>query len=161
MMPEFKFSRLLKRICFVSIPISPIREMCRCATVHICKCANLHVRSNSGYDHNLTQKVKITKRALVLRIRRRLLKQKQTLTADFRGAYRRIDLAANHVMAENVNLLALAKELKCLRPWGRGQLNVGRRGSVALGILIYLRPAGTNIWNVDLHTLVCGHRCNG
>ena len=75
------------------------------------------MRSNSGYDHNLTQKVKITKRALVLRIRRRLLKQKQTLTADFRGAYRRIDLAANHVMAENVNLLALAKELKCLRPW--------------------------------------------
>jgi len=62
-------------------------------------------------------KVSIGKRALVLRIRRRLLRQKQTIVADFRGAYRRIDLAGNFVVEEDVNLTALAKELGVLKPW--------------------------------------------
>ena len=62
-------------------------------------------------------KVSIGKRALVLRIRRRLLSHKQTIVADFHGAYRRIDLAHNVVLEEGVDLAALAKELGVLKPW--------------------------------------------
>ena len=63
------------------------------------------------------RKVSVGKRALVLRIRRRLLSQKQTVVADFHGAYRRIDLAHNVVLEEGVDLTALAKELGVLKPW--------------------------------------------
>jgi predicted DNA-binding protein (UPF0278 family) len=80
----------------------------------------------------MKKKVYLSKRALVLRIRRKLLKQKETIAADFRGSYRRTDLAGNYVIEEDVNLLALAKELKCLRPWEEVRLTRSAYGS-ALG----------------------------
>lgn len=65
----------------------------------------------------MKSKVKLSRRAIVLRIRRRLLKKKQTIVADFRGNYRRIDLSGNFVVEEDVNLSTLAKQLGCLKPW--------------------------------------------
>ena len=63
----------------------------------------------------MKKKAAISKRALILRMRRKLPGRK--LVSDHRGHYRMIDLAANSVIDENVDLLKLAKELDCIRPW--------------------------------------------
>src|ERR1700722_2117988 len=85
-------------------------------SVHVCKYSFalvLPFGNRLGYAGELKAKVHISRRALILRIRRKLSALNQTLVSDFKGHYIRIDLARNAVLTADVNLLALAKELKC------------------------------------------------
>ena len=61
------------------------------------------------------KKVTISKRALILRIRRKLRKKNQSLVSDHRGNYHLVD--SKGVVEESVDLLALAKRLQAIWPW--------------------------------------------
>jgi len=61
------------------------------------------------------KKVIISRRALILRIRRKLRKKNQSLVSDHRGNYHLVD--PKGVVEEAVDLVALGKRHKALWPW--------------------------------------------
>jgi hypothetical protein len=62
-------------------------------------------------------KASISRRALMLSIKRKLAAKGQRLASDHRGKYRVIDLAESVIVDENADLAKLAKDLDCIRPW--------------------------------------------
>lgn len=63
------------------------------------------------------KKAGISRRALILRIKRKLAAKGQRLASDHRGRYRVIDLEENVILDENADLGKLAASLGCIRPW--------------------------------------------
>jgi hypothetical protein len=62
-------------------------------------------------------KAVISRRALILRIKRKLRAKGQRLAADHRGRYRIVDLAENVILDDNADLGKLAASLDCIKPW--------------------------------------------
>jgi hypothetical protein len=63
-------------------------------------------------------KAKVTQRALIQRINRALLKDDEMLRYDRRdGSYMHINIPIGFCIEQDVNINALAKKLKVLKPW--------------------------------------------
>ncbi len=61
----------------------------------------------------------VSLKALFARVERALRKQQQRLWADRRGGWLLIDTAKERIIATNVNVIILARQLKVMRPWER------------------------------------------
>jgi hypothetical protein len=105
------------------------------ASVHMCKRIHVQARTSvyqqsdpyfSGIGgavrwqpmkQKAGKKAGISRRALILRVKRKLAAKGQRLASDHRGRYRVIDLRENVIVDDNVDLGKLAASLDCVRPW--------------------------------------------